>query len=713
MTEELAEAPAPLISMPEIAELAHVQRPVVTTWRRRHKDFPKQASGDVTHPLFSAREVTDWLIVTGRAERDEIEPEISLHTLAALVGQYPGRDLVAAITALICLRYVADENEPLADGADDVLATLRERAATNDPDDHLFLSEIRAIPDTATWLPGLVNELIEAAWGCSKAFEKVMVARHRFCAGALFTNAVSPDLARLIAEVSGARELARRTDSIIITDPAASVGDLLTAVADILGIDHEPIFTGAEADSVLARLVRRRLTVHGIPAGDMDIRVGADLPDETGDPDVIVTQTPYQSGEDRELTWVLDQVGDVGVRVTAGRFAVVLGPSAALAGDLPQFSAAARARADLLKADMVEAIIKLPGGLVPFRPGYETALWVMTQARGSQWRGWVLLADVSDRPLTADVVRDLVEDIVTWRRDGYVPTAHRRVFCVQAEVSSLVDPPRPLFTGRKPLSVRGRKADADEQVRLVTQYGADLDRLAATATAARGHVATEVLSASDRPSMADSVGALVRRKRLVLRKGTRLVLSDVGGEGKHVVLGADEVLGCRRRGERRVDFEVFASRYAQARLTEPGDVLVTLTPRPGAMIDWDGYAIAEFPVRILRIPAAEAEQFTPRVLRAVLFGDGSAVRVEGAIRAGRSLEDQRLLLLSPAEVRAYDTLLTSLDERMSVAQREIDLLDEFHRTAVSGLINGTLTFGLGAVPVVRPSVYRQSHRTVD
>jgi hypothetical protein len=52
---------------------------------------------------------------------------------------------------------------------------------------------------------------------------------------------------------------------------------------------------------------------------------------------------------------------------------------------------------------------------------------------------------------------------------------------------------------------------------------------------------------------------------------------------------------------------VFASRYAQAQLTEPGDVLVSLTPRPEAMIDWDGYAIAEFPVRILRIPTAEAE----------------------------------------------------------------------------------------------------------
>jgi predicted DNA-binding transcriptional regulator AlpA len=30
-----------LISMPEVAELAGVQRPAVTTWRRRHDDFPR------------------------------------------------------------------------------------------------------------------------------------------------------------------------------------------------------------------------------------------------------------------------------------------------------------------------------------------------------------------------------------------------------------------------------------------------------------------------------------------------------------------------------------------------------------------------------------------------------------------------------------------------------------------------------------------------
>ena len=690
MTVELLAVPAPLMSMTEIAELAKVQRPVITTWRRRHRDFPAPAGGDAAQPLFYPRQVTDWLISTGRADRDQIEPELSLYTLTGLADQYPSTDFVAAVTALICLRYLTGENEPLADGTDDDLAILREQAAAIDPDDLLLRSEVHAIPPTAAWLAALVDELIEAAWGCRQAFERIMAARNRFRVGALSVSTVSPALARLIAELSGARELARRTDSLIVTDPATGAGDLLTAVAHVLGAGCTPMFTGAEADPVLTRLVRRRLTVHDVPIADVDICIGAELPDESGDPDVIVTQIPYLPGEYRDAVAVLDSVGDAAVRMTAGRFAVVLGPAAALADDLPPFSAAARARADLLKGDMVEAIVRLPGGLVPFRPGYETALWVLTQARHSRWRGRVLLADVSDRPLTADVVRDLAEDVITWRRDGYVPSAHRRAFGVQVEISSLVDPPRPLMAGRRAGGQREQKADANARVSLITRYGADLDRFGATATADRGHVGTEALAAADRQSATEAIGSLVRQRRLVMPKGTRLAPADVGGSGKHVVLGAEEVLGFRRPGERRVDLEVFANRYPSARLTEPGDVLVTMNPRPGVMINHDGYSIAEYPVRILRIPGTEAGQFTPRVLAALLFAGGSGSRPAGAVRTANSLNEQRVLLLPVAEVRYLDALLASIDARRALALREIDMLDELCHVATGGLIDGTL-----------------------
>ncbi len=176
-----------------------------------------------------------------------------------------------------------------------------------------------------------------------------------------------------------------------------------------------------------------------------------------------------------------------------------------------------------------------------------------------------------------------------------------------------------------------------------------------------------------------------------MRKGTRISQAHIDAAGKHVVLGADEVLGLRRPGRRRVDFEVFVKRYPGARLTEPGDVLVTMSPRPGAMVDQAGYSIAEFPVRVLRIPEPESEQFTPRLLAALLFADGSGGRPAGAVRPGQTLEDQRVVLLPPAEVRRLDTLLAEIHARRSAAQREIDVLDELLQVATGGLIDGTLT----------------------
>ena len=114
MVSMAAESPAPtasggprgplLMSMTEIAELAQVKRPVVTTWRRRYPDFPKPADGDATSPLFDSRQVAEWLIGTGRDPAGRIEADLRLHALAGLGTGLPPSDLLALLTALICLR---------------------------------------------------------------------------------------------------------------------------------------------------------------------------------------------------------------------------------------------------------------------------------------------------------------------------------------------------------------------------------------------------------------------------------------------------------------------------------------------------------------------------------------------------------------------------------------------------------------------------------
>jgi hypothetical protein len=106
-----------------------------------------------TGRLSREENVTSRLITSRGKDRADVESELSLHTLAGLARSYPGTDPVAAATALICLRHLTDPDEALADGADDVMAVLRERAAAADPDDELLLSEIRDNPRRG-WVGG-------------------------------------------------------------------------------------------------------------------------------------------------------------------------------------------------------------------------------------------------------------------------------------------------------------------------------------------------------------------------------------------------------------------------------------------------------------------------------------------------------------------------------------------------------------------------------
>lgn len=687
-----ADGPAPhslLMSMRDIAELAGVRRPVVTTWRRRHPDFPRPVAGDASQPLFDPHAVAGWLVGTGRAERDQIEPDLILFTLASLGSGMRPKDLVGLVTALICLRYL-DDDEPLADGVSDIIASLRDRAAARDPGDELLLAEIRSMPRDAGWMTAAVDDLVEAAWGCRGAFERIMAARHRIKAGDLFTSAVRPELGRLIARISGAAERASRDGSIVVGDLSAGPGDLLTAVVDLLGDDYTPMCIAAERDPYLARIARRRLLVHGLPLVDIDVQIASALPDDSGEPDVIVTQIPYTPGEDRSAMDVLDVIDDVSLRLRPGCSAVVLGPADVLVDELPPYSEAERTRARLLKDGMVEAVVRLPGGLVPFRPGYETALWVLTSARDSPWRGRLLVADVSNQELNGDAAEALTEEVITWRRDGYNPDVHARTFGVQVNIGDLVEPPRPL-TARRPRNIRTVVTEAADRLSRALSLETELDRIGAGATAVRGHIRSGLVAdVHVRPALA-SIGKLSGDRLIAVLKGTRIDPADISGDGNHAVLGPDEAVGARRPGERMLDRAVLAQRYPRAKLTEPGDLLVTTVPRFAVLVDHDGFSVAEFPARVLRIRDAGRSRFTPRVLAALLGTDRSSARPGGAVRDARRLEDHTVALLDPAEVTRLDTLLAEIDARRNHARQEIDMLDELASIAATGLADGTLT----------------------
>lgn len=661
-----------LLSMPEIAALAGVRRPVVTTWRRRHPHFPNPVTIRDGHPVFDAVEICDWLARTGRADRAELEVDRHLHAVAKLAQGSDDVDAIAAATALVCLRHLDDG--PLSDG--DLLSRAREV----DPDDTFLLGEVRALPGEVQWMAAAVDDLVEAAWSCSGAFERIMGARTRLRVDALTRDAVAPELARLMSGLSGARERAGRGRSILIADPYARAGDLLAAVARFLGPDHPPAVVAATTDETLARLIRRRLLVHGVVPGELHVPAALDAVP----PDVVVTALEYQPQETRSALDVIAAVDEIQLGLAPGRTAIVLGPADALVGSLPPFSPAERLRSGILSSGVVEAAIRLPGALLPFRPGYGAALWVMT--RSGRTRGRMLVADISARPLTRAVADTLISDVAAWRADSR-PGSHANAVCIEEPIRALVDRPQALTARRRP-TLRQVIEDVPVTVARLTELETSLAKEAVAERPAvrTGLAATTVTSRTTR-----TIGSFVREGRLVLISGSRIASADVHSGTGHPVIGAAEVCGHLAVGSRAIDRAVLADRYPRARLTEPGDVVVTTSPEFGVRVDCDGFKALQFPVRAIRVPRDERVTFTPRVLAALISAGCDGLRPDGAVRPARRLEDWELPVLGAELTARLDRLLENLEARRRVAERELDLLDQLNRIAITGLTDGTLT----------------------
>lgn len=673
---------ATLISMPEIAELAKVKRPVVSTWRRRYREFPKPASGDREHPLFDAAEIANWLVKTGRAKRRDIDGDLRLHTLGRLSGQIPPRALMAALTSLIALRHCIDDE--LDDGEPDVLDRLQERAAQHDPADELLRSEVESI--RASWLPKVVDELVEAAYGAIGAYEKVMDIRERLGAADLAADRLAPPLARLIAKLAAATARADRYGTAKIADPYAGTGDLLLEVSKLR--DDQPMhLTACCSDPYLARLTRRRLSVHDLHEGDFSVQTtpGSSLQQA----DVIVAQLPYRAGEERKVKDTFELMSDLSADLRQGATAIIVAPADTTAA-LDPTSRAGQLRSHLIK-DATKAIIRLPGGLVPARPGYEVALWVLNSYYGDELKGNLLVADISDQLLTEGVVDALAIDILTWREPGYDPAAHRLSYAVQLPIAAVVRSSRTLTP--RYLNLSEDPVDPYEQV----ARSLDLERVLQEARPRRAmdlHIETS--DARSRPRT-ETLGQLTKGARdkinlLSMQRGTRvdvaLIRQQPGRADSYTLIGPQEACGRSPLGSRVIDRLEFERRYPNARRSLPGDVVITTVPEPGVIVDYDGYSVIEFPARVLRISELGREHFTPRVLAALL---SRSSRTSGAIRPVQRLEELWLPLLSPADLHRFDRLLVELDERRRLALTELDALAELGQIAATGLADGTLT----------------------
>ncbi|MEZ0115152.1 hypothetical protein ABH920_009187 [Catenulispora sp. EB89] len=691
-------------TMADIATFAQVKRPVVSNWRRRHQDFPQQVAVTSSGvPLFDAEQVVDWLVGTGRTDEQEARAELAAHCITEVANTVPGLDALDLATALITLGYQSGEQLAAPDDAwESHRAALVRLARDADPGDAMLAAEIAALPSAAAPLLPIVDEFVEAAWTHRQAIERILAARNRLGRSDLSEDAVAEPVARLMARLCGAVESANAKGDVTVADPVAGVGDLLNAVMAVLPEDASTYVIATEPAAGSVRILRRRLTVRADVAGVAVNAHGAAV----GTADSIVCRMPFVPAEQADPAAVVGFVAELAAELDPGQVAVVLASADVFIDSLrrtPHTRRMEPLRRKLLASGAVEAVIALPGGALPFRPGYETAIVVLAPTANTDpaLRRSLLLAEVSGRPLTDDVVETLVSEVTTWRRielDHRMHSFHLARPTPLSVVTAIGATLRP-----RPLSDEATVARAAQRATTrIFELELALDGFAEAGSPPKIKTGVIVRDKELRPRR--TVAEMVQIgliKVLPAPPGLRVQPEHYTPDGSHPVIGAGEVTGTARPGSRRVTPATVGEHYSRARLTLPGDVIVTTTPKFGVLLDADGGSLVEAQVRVLRIADDRDRSLTPRVLAEILRASTAPGRAEGAVRATRRLEEWEIPLLTPDETARLDTILATLDARRAALDAERAALDDLGAVVAGGLADGTLTFPAPPRSIIR------------
>jgi hypothetical protein len=546
-----------LLTMSQFAELAGVQRPVVTMWRKRPLDghpFPMvDAAGRIT-----AEEALAWLQATGRGKPAE--------RALALLGMRTVADLEAALAAACLL--------PLLDGSlgesPDAIAAARQL----DPNDQCLVSELTSATEFAEVLR-LVDLVSDSTFGAADAYSAIRDRLLRQAPGR-YRTAPRPELVHLIAELISA-----------LTDDSALLVDVLgtgsAAIASVIaGETGNPMVRlVTEPDDPAGRDALRRYWSLGVEAGIVQPDqewLGADA---AGVLAVAVLPSDIDSA-----SHLLDELD---LQLVPGQTALVLG-SAALLCDPSTDQRATKLRDGAIRDKRLRAVVRLPQGIDRAREREHTCLWVLRPIPDAVADPVPLyIADASGRQLGAGLAGELVCDLAAVlgplrsRRQLTVLTGQDRAKAV-ASSGSLV---RPTAPNRADLAFQ--PADAIIEVERI------LSQLGQPCSTGVGPVALSPTgdTAARRPL---ALGAAVDDDLVQLLSGTRLPQLDAGTTPVW-----DNLAVTRGKAQRFVDLLDLVRQRPRAQLSAPGDVIFTVTTQPAAVVDANGGAVVAYPARILRV----------------------------------------------------------------------------------------------------------------
>jgi hypothetical protein len=548
----------PTLTLTDIAELARVRRPVVSTWRRRPRarggvqvPFPQAASSAGGVERFDRDEVVAWLEKTGRGNNVEARQD------APAVSVPDGVD-VEDVVVLLCLHALTGEE---LDGlSNSQLADLAEHA---DPHDQLVLREVRALAETPA-LTRYVDDLIEASFGLQDALARVESGRlSREAAERGLTEGV----VELVRTVASACRVHLGDEIVALVPPTER--QLTSGVGSgFAGLLLDP-------DNSATRGQRRRARIDSV-----------EVLDEAAATVRVLSVVGESAAE------ALDAADDLAVSLGPSDVGIVIGPAAVLCDRL--LGEAEQRRSQTLRPGILTMAVRLPRGFWKAAHRQSLALWVLRGGRSAQW------LYVADLDAVAVDLGDLASDVA-----GALGLTEERAYRY-ARRADLV----PVLAGA-PVVPRGVRALHLANV----SPASHLDRIhAATLTTSAQIAGYDVAVAAALAQIVlrqRSLSELATAGHLAVKRGSRIDINHATSSGSVRVLVADGSMD-----HLRVDPLDAERYYPRAARTEPGDVVFAHLPRPVARVDAEGGALVSSPSRIMRL--RHTAPFGPYVLAALV-----------------------------------------------------------------------------------------------
>ena len=369
--------------------------------------------------------------------------------------------------------------------------------------------------------------------------------------------------------------------------------------------------------------------------------------------------------------------------------AVVIAPAAVLSDRLLDPSCE-QLRDRVLRLGRIRAVVRLPKGLVTARPRQQLAMWVLgpSYADVSADERWMMLADLANVTLTADVIDDLVTDLVASMGDEAMVRAHAFRFTRLVKTRIL-------------LATRGNLVEVASRVeRAHAGSVAELAmRIAILKTQLRhshdlGQPEFDFAPNPDVDNLTTAthitVAAALAAGSLRVIAGNRLDPADLHARNGAPVIGPAELTGASPVGERQVDRMRFGASYDAGRYTDSGDVVFCTSPRVAALVDEHGGSVVVSPARVLRVHGHKSRGLLPQVL---------AADINNVVPQAKQWRLWRLRRTPAEQLASLRDVLKVIEVERLAALERVSRLDELAALVTAAVTDTTLTLTTKSQPI--------------